>query len=177
MHKAVYLGYRSHQTSTCGLHIHVNRDSLGDDRDEQEEVISRILYFVEHHWNELLKFSRRTESQIARWAARYGIKDNPKATLDNAKKNCSGRYSCVNLTNYNTIEFRIFRGTLKYNTLAATLQLVNKICDLAINLTDKELTQLNWCDFVSSVEEPELITYLKERRLYVNEPVECEEDV
>lgn len=49
-----------------------------------------------------------------------------------------------------------------------------KICDLAINMNDKELTQLNWCDVVSSVEEPKLITYLKERRLYVNEPIECE---
>lgn len=177
MQKAVSLGYLSHKTRTCGLHVHVNRTTFGDTTDEQEECISRVLFFVERFWQELLKFSRRTESQIARWAARYGIKDNPKAILDNAKKNYSGRYTCVNLTNYHTIEFRIFRGTLKYNTLAATLQLVNRICDLAVNMNDKELTQLNWCDFVSSVKEPELITYLKERRLYVNEPIECEEDV
>lgn len=176
MQKAVSLGYLSHKTRTCGLHVHVNRTTFGDTTDEQEECISRVLFFVERFWQELLKFSRRTESQIARWAARYGIKDNPKATLDNAKKNYSGRYTCVNLTNYHTIEFRIFRGTLKYNTLAATLQLVNRICDLAVNMNDKELTQLNWCDFVSSVEEPELITYLKERRLYVNEPIECEQE-
>jgi len=46
MKKAVYFGYRSHQTSTCGLHVHVNRNSFGLDREEQDEVISRILYFV-----------------------------------------------------------------------------------------------------------------------------------
>lgn len=177
MNKAKTLGYLSHKTNTCGLHIHVNRTAFGSSREEQEERISRVLFFVERFWQELLKFSRRSESQLARWAARYGIKENPKATLDNAKKNYSGRYTCVNLTNYHTIEFRIFRGTLKYNTLAATLQLVNKICDIAVSMTDEELTLLNWCDFVSSVEEPELITYLKERMLYVNEPVECEEDV
>ena len=56
MRKAISLGYRSHQTSTCGLHIHVNRDCLGEDRDDQEMVISKILYFTERHWNELLKF-------------------------------------------------------------------------------------------------------------------------
>ena len=177
MRKAVTLGYLSHKTNTCGLHIHVNRSAFGSSRDEQEECISRVLFFVERFWQELLKFSRRTESQLARWAARYGIKENPKATLDNAKKNYSGRYTCVNLTNYNTIEFRIFRGTLKFNTLVATLQLVNKICDIAIRMTDEELTSLNWCDFVSSIEETELINYLKERRLYVNEPIEYEEDV
>ena len=54
---------------------------------------------------------------------------------------------------------------------------MNKICDLATNLSDEELTALNWCDFVATVTEPELITYLKERMLYVNEPIDCEEDV
>ncbi|MCM1022645.1 MAG: amidoligase family protein [Prevotella sp.] len=176
MEKAVQLGYRSHKTTTCGLHIHINRTAFGDTRSEQEERISRVLFFVERFWQELLKFSQRTESQLARWAARYGIKDNPKATFDNAKKNYSGRYCCVNLTNYSTIEFRIFRGTLKYNTLIAALQLVNKICDISINMTDEEITALNWCDFAASILEPELIKYLKERRLYVNEPVEIEED-
>lgn len=177
MKEAVRLGYKSHKTKTCGLHVHVNRTSFGDTIESQEACISRVLFFVERFWQELLKFSRRTEAQIARWAARYGIKDNPKATLDNAKKNYAGRYTCVNLTNYHTIEFRIFRGTLKYNTLIATLQLVNRICCLAENLSDKEITDLNWCDFVSEITEPELITYLKERRLYVNEPVESEEEL
>ena len=177
MHKAVRMGYLSHKTSTCGLHIHVNKTTFGSNHEEQDECISRVLFFVERFWQELLKFSRRTEVQMTRWAARYGIKENPKATLDNAKKNYSGRYTCVNLTNYHTIEFRIFRGTLKYSTLVATLQLVNKICDIAISMSDEDITVLNWCDFVSSIEEPELINYLKERRLYVNEPVECEEEV
>ncbi len=44
MSYAVRLGYRSHQTSTCGLHVHVNRDSFGLDRDEQDEVIVNLLY-------------------------------------------------------------------------------------------------------------------------------------
>ena len=60
MRKAISLGYRSHQTGTCGLHIHVNRDCLGEDRDDQEMVIGKILYFVEHHWNEMLKLDRKS---------------------------------------------------------------------------------------------------------------------
>ena len=49
-------------------------------------MISRILYFVEHHWNELLKFSRRSEYAMNRWAARYGYEHTPKAIMDKAKK-------------------------------------------------------------------------------------------
>jgi hypothetical protein len=177
MKKAVNLGYRSHQTSTCGLHIHVNRDSLGDSYEEQETVISRILYFVEHHWNELLKFSRRTEYTMNRWAARYGYENTPKAIMDKAKKGNLGRYAAVNLCNRNTIEFRLFKGTLKYNTLIAAIELVNKICDIATDMTDDEIQLLSWSEFVSTLTEPELIQYLKERNLYINEEITTEEEM
>lgn len=175
-HEAVVMGYRSHKTGTCGLHVHVNRNFFGDDRDEQEIGISRVLFFVERFWQELLKFSRRTEAQINRWAARYGMKDKPKEIMDHAKKQNNGRYACVNLCNYSTIEFRMFRGTLKYNTLIATLQLVSRICNMAVEMTDDDFTALSWPEFVSDITEPELICYLKERRLYVNEPINEEED-
>lgn len=175
--KAVALGYRSHQTGTCGLHVHVSRKAFGETREEQDIAIARVLYFVEAHWNELLKFSRRTPRQLEQWAARYGYKEHPGEMLETVKKNCASRYTCVNLINYSTIEFRIFRGTLKLNTIIATLQLVNRVCDVAIHLSDKELKALSWSEFVSSVTEPELIAYLKERSLYLNDPVESEAEI
>ena len=39
----------------------------------------------------------------------------------------NGRYAAVNLCNYATIEFRLFRGTLKHNTLIAAIELVKKL--------------------------------------------------
>ena len=105
------MGYTSHQAGTCGLHIHVNRDAFGNTEGLQDVRIARILYFFEKNWEELLKFSRRTQSQLNQWAARYGYKDQPREILDHAKKGGEGgRYSCVNLQNRDTIEFRIFRG-------------------------------------------------------------------
>ena len=175
--KAKALGYGSHQCGTCGLHVHVNRTAFGTTQAEQEEVIARILYFFEKHWEELLKFSRRTRRQLQQWADRYGLKEHPKEILDHAKGNCE-RYTCVNLTNYHTIEFRMFRGTLKLNTLLATLQLIDRICDVAIAFTDDEMKSMSWTTFVAGCSHlPELVQYLKERRLYVNEPVEVEVEV
>ena len=123
----------------------------------------------------MLKFSRRSEYAMNRWAARYGYENSPKAIMDKAKKNY-GSYVAVNLCNYHTIEFRLFRGTLKYNTLIATLELVNRICDIALSYTDDEVSKLSWSEFVSNITEPELIQYLKERRLYINEGITTEED-
>lgn len=178
LHEAVRMGYRSHQAGTCGLHIHVSRRAFGSTEAEQDAVIARILYFVEKHWEEILKFTRRTQRQMDQWAARYGYQERPQDILDHAKKgNGQGRYVCVNLHNYHTVEFRMFRGTLKCNTLLATLQFVDRLCDLALHLSDEEIKALSWPQFAVECTAPELVQYLKERRLYVNDVVESEEEV
>ena len=88
-----------------------------------------------------------------------------------------GRYVAVNLENYSTIEFRIFRGTLCYKTFIATLQLISEICNAAIRLSDKELEGMSWSDFVSHITKPELIEYLKSKMLYINEILEEREEM
>ena len=175
--RAIELDYLSHQAGTCGLHVHVSRLTFGITFEQQEASIARLLYFVEKFWAELLRFSRRTENQVRRWAARYGMKLSPQAVLDNAKNSCTGRYAAVNLINTETVEIRIFRGTLKLNTLIATLQMVGHLCDVAIFMSDEELQAMSWIDFVESIREPELIQYLKERYLYINDKVNVEEEV
>ena len=172
--KAVEMEYRSHNTSTCGLHIHCNRSAFGKDYEQQEQAIGRVVFFVEKHWNELVRFSRRTMDNLNHWAARYAtISSTTEETYSKAKDKRMGRYTAINLTNYNTIEFRLFRGTLRYKTFIATLQLVDEICNCAINMTDKEIEDMCWLGFVQRIytEKAELIEYLKEKRLYVNETI------
>lgn len=171
--KARELGYTSHNAGSCGLHIHCNRDFFGADEDEQEVVIGRVVYLTERFWNELVKFSRRTTGSLNRWAAKYAtISDTVIETYQKAKDKDCGRYVAVNLTNFNTIEFRMFRRTLRYETFTATLQLVDEICRTAVKLSDFEMENLSWSEFVQQINreaKPELIAYLKSRRLYVNE--------
>lgn len=173
MEEALEMDYLSHNTSSCGLHVHVGRSAFGESEIEQESAIGRVVFFVEKHWNELVKFSRRTAANLNRWASRYAtISETAKETYSKAKAKYAGRYVAVNLENYTTIEFRMFRGTLRYKTFVATLQLVEEICKLANNLSDIELEAMSWCDFVSGIskeEKSELIEYLKSKRLYVNE--------
>ena len=169
--QAKQLNYHSHSTNTCGLHVHISRMAFGCTYETQEECIARLVFFVEKFWPELLRFSRRTQGQLNRWAARYGMKLNPKDQMYHAKNSCAGRYTAVNLTNADTVEIRLFRGTLKLNTLTATLQLVNHLCEVAVSMSDQELQDMSWFDFLDQITEPELIQYLKERRLYVNAPV------
>ena len=154
----------------------ISRLAFGCTYEQQEAAIARLLYFVEKFWAELLRFSRRTQSQMNRWAARYGIRLTPSEQMNHAKNSCAGRYTAVNLTNADTVEIRMFRGTLKLNTLKATLQMVNHLVEVAISMSDAAVQELSWFDFLDEINEPELIQYLKERRLYVNEPVSASEE-
>lgn len=105
------------------------------------------------------------------WATRYGYKNSGKEILEHAKYDSgNGRYACVNLTNYDTIEFRAFRGTLKYNTLIATLQFVERICKVTLCLSEEEIQDLGWPQpvlLLTDESTPELIQYLKERWLHI----------
>lgn len=57
------------------------------------------------------------------------------------------------------------------------IQLLDRICDVALFMSDEELKAMSWTTFVSGCTQPELVQYLKERRLYVNEPIESEAEV
>jgi hypothetical protein len=107
----------SHNTQTCGLHVHVNRSFLSA---YTEQV--RLGIFVSLNRNKFEVLSRRTESNYAKFKdlKLYGIKS--------ANSNDTSRYEAINWNNYDTIEFRMFKGTLKFETLMATLELVDAVC-------------------------------------------------
>ena len=51
---------------------------------------------------------------------------------------------------------------------------MNRLYEVEIYLTDSELHAMSWSDFTAGINEQKLIQYLKERRLYLHEPVESE---
>lgn len=64
----------------------------------------------------------------------------------------------------------------KMTIVIEPLQMVNHLVEVAVSVSDSQVQDLSWFDFLDDITEPELIQYLKERRLYVNEPVNTSED-
>ena len=94
--------------------------------------------------------------------------DTEKDIIDKVKDTkYRGRYQGINLENQNTIEFRIFRGTLKLNTFIATLQFVDCICRYSKSMRLSDIYTVGWSDLFSGKDElyPELIDYLKSKNL------------
>jgi len=135
-------GYRSHNTKTSGLHVHFNRTFF---KDHEDLYVTRLLFLIEKFWDELSKFSRRSMDSI-HWAKKYT--DNATEIIRKEKSNNLDRYFALNLTNTNTIEFRIFRGTLRYKTFVATLQLVDTMVRKARTITENELQSIKWEDLL-----------------------------
>ena len=57
------------------------------------------------------------------------------------------------------------------------MELVNKIYELAVLMDDDGISKISWSEFVAGITEPELIQYLKERSLYINEKIISEEEM
>ena len=144
-------GFRSHNTSTCGYHIHFNRSFFGN---KQDENIAKLLYLVEKFWDELVKFSRRNYNNLERWAKKYD--ETPEEVVNKMKHYNLDRYHAINLTNTHTIEFRMFRGTLKSETFFATLQLVDTIVRYVKDHTNNDIQSLQFTDLLVT---DELKTY------------------
>ena len=62
----------------------------------------------------------------------------------------------------------------------ATLQFVANLCRVAISLPEYRIQEFSWPALIEALTQdncPELVQYLKERNLYVNEPVTAEREV
>lgn len=151
---ALVAGLRSHRTSTCGLHVHVSRTGLSD------LVIARAVTFVNDPGNDAF---------VTALARRYntGYCKVQEKDLDTA--HLSGdRYEAVNLTPRHTIEFRIFRGSLKFEAVVAACEFVHALLEYCARpeIVAESLTAsafLGFCATHLADDTATLRAYLSER--------------
>lgn len=150
---AVDKGFKSDVSVNCGMHIHISRNSFVDDG-----AIDRVCQLFEAFWDNVFEFSKREESQL-NWCGRYWGSSNKlkKSALKELTDDADDRYMAVNLTNDNTVEFRIFNGTLSLDTFYANIQFINRVCDVVNGFTDEEFDDLTWDTLVNGNSE---YTYL-----------------
>lgn len=167
--------YRSHDTSTCGLHVHISRNFLGQCETEQELNTAKLIILFDRFWeSHIIPFSRRSAETITRWADKPSVEcmntDTETEVMDKVKKYKSlGRYKAINLQNAETIEFRLFRGTLNFNTFLASLQFVVVISRFVKSIKLNDIFNTSWSDIFCSCEYQELKEYLIKKDLLKEE--------
>lgn len=101
-------GFRSHQTDCCGLHVHVSRPS-------GILALVRIASFVYANQTTLETLGRRS---FGSYCKGKHLKNNRQNIVEDGD-----RYSAVNFCNFRTVEYRFPRGTLRWETILATVTL------------------------------------------------------
>jgi len=163
--------FKSHDTDTCGLHIHASRELFGHDRTLQDLNIAKCMLLIDAYWDEyIVPFSRRDYDRLERWAnkpnAGITTSDNEFIAIDKVKKTArKGRYQAINLNNYHTVEFRFFRGTLLLNTILASIQFVHVLIEYAKNTQLKDIFNHSFEEIFANTEHVELTEYLKKRNI------------
>jgi hypothetical protein len=179
MELAISLGYQSHTPGTCGLHVHIDRAFFGKTNDVEEKFY--VLFRNNLDWIKV--FSRRRSyhyCQINGSGDDSGSPDkNRKYETSNIDKvyikskiDKGDRYLALNFSRRNTIEFRIFRGTLKYSTFMATLEFVDMFARIVKAKSLEDITSISLVDFVAMARARnygEFLSYIEERHIIKTE--------
>lgn len=147
---------RSHDTDTCGLHVHASIRNL------TETDKAKITAFIHSQVALLERLGRRKFNDYCRL--------KPNDTKPKKDFRDGDRYAAVNWNNDSTLEFRFPKGSLRYTTIIATIELMDAIivycCQHGItSLMNVWITRR---DFTRSMSDYSYLTsYAKEQGLCV----------
>jgi len=158
-------GFRSWNTNTCGLHVHVSRTAFGE-VNKRSEILK-----AQSHELRFIKLIYDNQRQIERLAGRSSsyAKFNDKGKLANRVKygQQDDRYEAVNSQNHATLEIRVFRGSLKPARILSAVELVHASVeytrDLKVNANNNALKWINFVRFVADQAEtyPNLVNAIQ----------------
>ena len=176
----IRIGYRSHNTTTCGMHIHASRDGLGKTAKAQDITINKLLILFQRHWEPIREISRRSPQALRQWSApnhgqtesrEYFLKELPDC------KQAHPRYQAINLNPVDTIEFRLFRGSLRKDTVLATVQIVAAVIELCRSVGTSWIYYCEWDDILKYMnrhkEIASYISRMEERANRVHHSIEA----
>lgn len=135
------LGYRSFNTTTCGMHIHVSKSAITGG------ALERLHRFFRDHYSLVLKLSRRPKNELDSWAAVYSGDDKLiKAKVEGGRD--VYHRGAINTMPTSTVEFRIYKGTLNKEAIIRNLELTNALIEYATH--SKEMTPDGFVDWLKA---------------------------
>ena len=176
----IRIGYRSHNTTTCGMHIHASRAGLGKTVKAQDITINKLLILFQRHWEHIREISRRNPEALHQWSApnhgRTELREDFLRELPDCKQDYH-RYQAINLSPPDTIEFRLFRGSLRKDTVLATVQFVAAIIELCRSMGTSWIYYCEWADVLKYMnrhkEIASYISRMEERAQRVHHSIEA----
>ena len=154
-------GFRSYQTDTCGMHVHMSRKAFGTLQ------LYKLLKIFYENPKFILIMSRRSRMHQLK---RYSSLTSDESLIIKARKpyenDYGKRYTAVNLCNPDTIEIRIFRGTLAEIGFMRNLEFCKAVYDFTKRVSIKNCSPPNLIKHViNSKQYPNLHKFIIDKDL------------
>jgi L-rhamnose mutarotase len=160
--------YRSYDTRTCGMHIHISKNAF------TTWHLYRFMKFFVDNSDFVTKISQRKIENLDRWAA---LTDDPSESTKEytqetlmykakKKRGNSKRYLAVNLQNDNSVEVRIFRGTLNDSSFFKNIEFVQALYDYTKSIPDSDMSLKSFLTFIKDNNEyPYLRKFIADKNI------------
>lgn len=126
-------GVRSWNTENCGLHIHINRGSF-----DGESHMFKFTQFINNNSSNNFAVAGRN-SHWAKYPSNDSSESRQVMKMIKRERGSMDRYMAVNLNNADTIEVRIFKGSLRYERVLATMEYMNAIAEYTKNISVRQI--------------------------------------
>ncbi len=154
--------------SGCGLHIHIGREALGANREEQNEALGRLVILYQN-MSESVKMSVFGRG-VGRWCGRDSytslddicdkiargekVSKNEVKEIGEVKSEQMDRYKEINVTNRATIEFRRGRGSVNARRIAKVVAFCDLLCEYSAKVANpSKLTQKDFFTYIKGLKK------------------------
>ena len=155
-------GFRSYDTTTCGMHIHLSARAFSTLH------LYRFIKLFYENGEMILTVSQRKSDKLQMWAAIEERSDSYSLAYKAKYKTCKEKYSAINLLNDDTIEIRIFRGTLNPKSFFKNIEFTYAAYEYTrTTQLASEITEKGFIEYVKGNAEiyPNLLSFMREKRL------------
>jgi len=151
-------GFLSYKTDTCGMHVHLSKKAFST-----LHLYKFLKMFFENQ-EFIAIISRRRSGNLNRWAS---LQSDESIVYKARTKNNTQRYTAVNLQNDESVEVRIFRGTLSPVGFWRNVEFCKAVYEFTKTASIRDISKDKFCDYVveHKKEYPNLAQFLFDKGL------------
>ena len=135
----------------CGLHFHIDKKYFGKTPKDQNKKIYKFVYIFDKFQKELIEASGRDSFDIRNFCQFFGRIEKDRRNSEILLREYNyGKITSVNLSNDDTIEVRLFSGTISYSTFKKYLRILYACMTSSHHFSKKELYNIDNFDIILS---------------------------
>lgn len=154
------LGCKSYKTDTCGMHVHMSKRAF------TSSSLGRYLHFIFDNRDFNLMISERKNiakvDEYCSFTPDYSIETLADRMTNGGSR--SERHKAVNLNCPNTVELRIFRGTLNYGRFMKNIEYCKAVFDFSCTTTANTVDNFKQYVKDNSNRYPNLFMFLDKKK-------------